>query len=94
VASAAVGVVGVEARAERYVHEGRVLRVEPLLREQYVRRTGLADEAGIAARPIAPGQAGADRTDAQVVEQQPAELLAHRRRQVGGIETGGKGGER
>ncbi len=50
-------------------------------REQHMRRPGLADQADIAARPVAPRQPRADRADPQMIEQQPAELLPHLVRQ-------------
>jgi hypothetical protein len=83
-----MGVVAIEARAEGDVHECRVLRVEHVRRVQYVRCAGLADQANIAAGPVAPRQARSDRADAKKVEQQPAELLAHIVRQRRGIEIG------
>jgi hypothetical protein len=89
-----MGVVGVEARAERHVEKRRMLRVEALGREQDVRGTGAPDHPDIAARPAAPRQTRADRADAQVVEQQPPELLPHLGRQRRGIEIGREGGER
>ena len=77
-------VVGIEARAEGDVHERRVLRIERLPREQHMRRAGLCDHADIVARPLAPRQPRADRADAQMIEQQPAELAPHVVRQLAG----------
>ena len=51
---------------------------------------GFADHAGIVARPLAPRQPRADRADAQMIEQQPAELAAHVVRQSRRIELRGE----
>ena len=85
-----MGVVGVEARAVSDIEEGGVLRVEGLRREQDMRCAGTADDADIIARPRAPGHPGAERTDAQKVEQQPAELLPHVRRERAGSKPAAK----
>src|SRR5215467_2058844 len=83
-----MSVVGIEARAERDVHEGCVLWIEPARREQDVRGAFLADQADVTARPVAPGQPRPDRADAKVIEQEPTELLPDFGRQRCGVEIG------
>jgi len=83
-----VSVVGIEARAERDVHEGCVLRIERARGKQDVRGALLADQADVPARPIAPGQPRPDRADAKVIEQEPTELLPYFGGQRGGVEIG------
>src|SRR5690242_675597 len=85
-----VSVVGIVARAEADVEERRVLRVERVRREQYMRSTGAADSGDIVARPIAPRQASAERRDAQKVEQEKAEFAADVVRQRLGIKVRSK----
>ena len=76
-----MSVVGIETGAERDIEEGRVLRIEGFSREQHVRGADVADEAHIAARPVAPRQTGADRAYPQVIKQEPAEFLSYFARQ-------------
>src|SRR5205085_11181483 len=65
-----------------------------LRREQDVGGARSGDHLDIATRPVAPWEPRAQRSDAQKVEQEPADLLAHIGRQPHRAEAGREGRER
>ncbi len=84
-------VVRIEARPVGHVEEGGMLRIELVAAEQHLRGTRLRHHAGIMPRPLRPPQPCAKRCHAQKIEQQPAELVAHRLGQGARVELRRKG---